>query len=94
MKSLIPLGGNGSADLDDLLAVSRPVQLSAVVVGDVEYREGDGVLLEIRRGVIDVEIVGADAVLTWTDDDYRGAAAMPFVEFTRYVDAGDIGLPQ
>lgn len=65
-----------------------------MVVGAVEYREGDGALLEIRRGVVDVEIAGTDAILTWTDDDYRGAAAIPFVDFAHHVYAGDIRLPR
>jgi glutathione S-transferase len=94
MQLLFTAGDGSSANLDDLLTAVRPVQLTALVVGAVEYREGDGVLLEIRRGVIDVEIAGTDAVLTWTDDDYRGAAAIPYVDFRRYVNAGDIRLPQ
>ena len=94
MQLLFTAGDGSSANLDDLLTAVRPVQLTALVVGPVEYREGDGVLLEIRRGVIDVEIAGTDAVLTWTDDDYRGAAAIPYVDFRRYVNAGDIRLPQ
>lgn len=94
MKFLLTPGDGTPANLDDLLTAARPVQLTAMVVGAVEYREGDGVLLEIRRGVIDVEIAGTDAVLTWTDDDYRGAASIPYVDFSRYVNAGAIRLPQ
>ena len=94
MQLLLTPGDGTPANLDDLLAAARPIQLTAMVVGVVEYREGDGVLLEIRRGVIDVEIAGTDAVLTWTDDDYRGAASIPYVDFRRYVNAGDIRLPQ
>jgi len=94
MQLIFTAGDGSSANLDDLLTAVRPVQLTALVVGAVEYREGDGVLLEIRRGVVDVEIAGTDAVLTWTDDDYRGAAAIPYVDFRRYVNDGDIRLPQ
>lgn len=94
MQLPFTLGVSTPANLDDLLATARLIQLTAMVVGAVEYREGDGVLLEIRRGVIDVEIAGTDAVLTWTDDDYRGAAAIPYVDFRRYVNAGDMRLPQ
>jgi hypothetical protein len=93
MKPLFKPAESLPPNLDDLLTAAQPIQITAMVVGAVEYREGDGVLLEIRRGVVDVEITGSDAVLTWTDDDYRGAASIPFVDFTRYVNAGDIRLP-
>jgi len=94
MKLLFKSADGPPTNLEDLLTASRPVRISAMVVGAVQYREGDGVLLSIRRGVVDVEIAGTDAVLAWTDDDYRGAAAIPFVDFVRYVDAGDIRLPR
>jgi 2-methylisocitrate lyase-like PEP mutase family enzyme len=65
-------------------------RLSARVVGKVEYREGEGSMLEIRIGAVEVVMSAADATLSWTDERWRGEAAMPFANFCRYLADGAI----
>jgi hypothetical protein len=65
---------------------------AAEIVGKVEYREGDGANIAIRRGPIDVETTATDATLGWTDGEARGSAAMPLADFKRYVAEGAIVL--
>jgi hypothetical protein len=63
-----------------------------MIVGKVEFREGEGIMIAIRMGAIEVALTRADATLSWTDGDYRGQAAMPYGDFRRYVAEGMIAL--
>ncbi|WP_226491316.1 hypothetical protein [Hydrogenophaga taeniospiralis] len=65
---------------------------TARIVGTVEYREGDGPNIVIRRGPVAVEMGDNDVTLSWVDEDTHGAAAMPLVDFRRYVAEGTIVL--
>ena len=65
---------------------------AADIVGKVEYREGDGANIVIRRGPVEVETTATDATLGWADGDARGSAAMPLADFKRYVAEGAIVL--
>ncbi|MEO7152921.1 MAG: hypothetical protein ABIX46_14590 [Burkholderiaceae bacterium] len=58
---------------------------AARIVGKVEYREGDGAMLVIPTGPCEVDLAPDSAILSWTDDDTRGLAAIPLTEFNRYV---------
>jgi 2-methylisocitrate lyase-like PEP mutase family enzyme len=69
-------------------------KLSAKVVGKVEFREGDGPMIEIRAGAVEVVMSAADATLSWTDDRWHGEAAMPFANFCRYVADGAIVMEE
>lgn len=64
----------------------------AQVTGKVEYREGDGANITIRRGPVEVQTTPTDATLSWTDGDSRGSAAMPIADFKVYVAKGMIEL--
>ena len=64
------------------------------VVGKVEFREGEGIMLEIRPGSVEVEITHSDATLSWIDGDFHGLAAIPYGDFRRYVADGSIVLGQ
>ena len=66
--------------------------MRAEVIGLVEYREGDGMPFEVRRGAVEVEIAGPDTVLSWSDENYHGRAAIPFRNLSQYVSAGAIRL--
>lgn len=68
------------------------ISFPAEVVGLVEYREGDGMPFEVRRGVVEVEIAGEDSVLTWSDENQHGRAAVPLRNLFQYVRAGAIRL--
>ncbi len=78
--------------LDERLAGGSSSTFLAEVVGTVEYREGEGMPLEVRRGVVQVETTRVDTVLSWADEKYRGEAAMPFRNFSHYVNDGSIRL--
>ncbi len=93
MKIVYTPGTSAPSDLDDLMIAGTPMQVTAVVVGTVEYREGDGVLQEIRHGMVDISIAGTDAVFSWSDDAYRGVAVIPYADFSRHVRLGTIRLP-
>lgn len=64
----------------------------ARIKGKVEYREGDGTNITIRRGPVEVQTTPTDATLSWTDGDSRGSAAMPIGDFKVYVAKGMIEL--
>ncbi len=64
----------------------------AQIVGKVEFREGDGPNLVIRPGPVSVETGLTDATLSWEDEDTHNSAAMPLIDFTRYVEEGKITL--
>jgi glutathione S-transferase len=78
--------------LEERLARGSSATLPAEVVGTVEYREGEGMALEVRRGRVQVEVTRMDTVLSWADEKYRGEAAMPFANFSHYVNDGAIRL--
>ncbi|MCW5658778.1 MAG: hypothetical protein KIT60_13825 [Burkholderiaceae bacterium] len=62
-----------------------------MIIGRVEFREGEGIMLGIRKGPIEIAITRSDVTLSWTDGNYRGQAAMPYGDFRRYVAEGAIG---
>jgi 2-methylisocitrate lyase-like PEP mutase family enzyme len=62
----------------------------AQIMGKVEYREGEGPLLTIPAGVVEVETNSGDAVLSWSDGASHGLAAMPVANFCQYVADGMI----
>lgn len=64
----------------------------AHIKGTVEYREGDGTRIAIRRGPVEVQTTAIDATLSWSDGETRGSAAMPIGDFRTYVAKGMIEL--
>lgn len=65
---------------------------SAKIVGEVEYREGDGPNITIRPGPVKVHTGLNDVTLSWVDEEVRGSTAMPLADFKRYVAEGKIQL--
>lgn len=65
---------------------------AAQIVGEVEYREGDGPKIGVRKGPIEVETTPTDATLSWSDGDTRGSAAIPLADYERYLKEGAIKL--
>lgn len=57
----------------------------ARITGSVEYREGDGANITIRKGPVEVEESALDVTLSWTDADSHGSAAIPLGDYQRYV---------
>lgn len=67
---------------------------TARIVGDVEYRQGDGPKQVIRKGPVEVETTEIDATLSWVDGETHGAAAIPIADFKRYRASGAIVMPE
>lgn len=65
---------------------------TARIVGKVEYRGGDGPVVEIREGPVEVSLSESDATLSWVEEEVHGSAAMPIGDFQRYVKEGKIQL--
>ncbi|WPG41007.1 hypothetical protein [Variovorax sp. EBFNA2] len=71
---------------------SDPTQISARIAAPVEFRAGDGPLLTIPEGHCKVIVEGDSAVLTWTEADQPMSAAIPKIEFDRFIASGAIIL--
>lgn len=78
--------------LNERIRDNLATTLSAEVVGLVEYSEGDGPALEVRRGLVEIEVARLDTVFSWQDENYRGQAAIPFQNFSHYVCDGALRL--
>jgi hypothetical protein len=72
---------------------------TAQVTGEVNYREGDGPALTIRKGPIEVEKTEMDAILSWSETEseaqgesaeVRSRAALPLADYQRFVTEGAI----
>lgn len=64
----------------------------AQVEGKVEYREGEGINIIIRRGPVEVQTTPTDATLSWVDGETHGSAALPIGDFLAHVAKGTIAL--
>jgi len=64
----------------------------AQIQGKVTYREGDGVLIVIRPGPVEVQATASDVTLSWTDGETHGSAAMPIGDFRTFVAKGLIEM--
>ena len=58
------------------------------VVGDVTYREGDGVEMKIPRGAVEIVRTPLDATISWVDGATHGSTAIPLADLARHVDSG------
>ena len=76
------------------LSTDTPSAVRANIVGRVEFRLGEGPLIEIRKGWVEITFSPGDAVLAWSEGPWRDEAAMPFANFCRYVSDGSIVLAQ
>jgi hypothetical protein len=65
---------------------------SGQIVGDVQFRPGDGANMPIPRGRVEIEPSQAEVTLSWVDGETHGAATLPLNEFKRYVSEGAIQL--
>ena len=63
----------------------------AVIRGEVCFRAGDGVLLPVPDGDVDMEIADDSVTLSWTDGEGNaGSAAITRDEYERYCKEGKI----
>jgi len=63
---------------------------NVIIVGEVNYREGDGPMMPIRRGLCEIEETNLDVTLGWQDGNNRLSAVIPRDEFQRLVKSGAI----
>ena len=68
-------------------------QQTGYIVGKVEFRPGDGALIRIPKGPVEIDTTRLEATLSWVDGETHGAAAIPLNDFNRYVNKGAITLP-
>ena len=64
----------------------------ALIRGDVEFRAGDGMKLEVPDGPVEIEIADDSVTISWTDGNDASATAITRDEFDRYVKEGKIRL--
>lgn len=62
----------------------------ALIRGEVNFRAGDGVMVPIPNGPVDIEVSDDSVVLGWIEGPNPGSAAMPLDEYQRYLQEGKI----
>lgn len=63
----------------------------AMIRGEVCFRAGDGMPVEIPDGPVDIELADDSATLSWHDNEGNaGSAAITRDEYQRYVKEGKI----
>jgi hypothetical protein len=65
----------------------------AIIRGEVCFRAGDGVLMPVPDGPVDIELADDSVTLSWHDaEGNAGSAAITRDEFERYQREGKIRL--
>jgi hypothetical protein len=65
----------------------------ALIRGEVCFREGDGMPIQIPHGPVEIEMADDSVVIGWdAGDNSRGSTAITRDEFDRYVKEGKIRL--
>lgn len=63
----------------------------AIIRGEVCFRAGDGMMVPIRNGPVEIEIADDSVTLGWEDDNgSRGSTAITRDEYERYVSEGKL----
>ncbi|HWI84054.1 hypothetical protein [Ramlibacter sp.] len=63
----------------------------ALIRGEVSFRAGDGVLMPIPPGPVEIEVADDSVTLGWTESNgAAGATAITRDEYERYVREGKI----
>lgn len=66
----------------------------ALIRGEVNFRVGDGMLMAVPNGPVDIEITDDSVTIGWIEGSDPGSAAITRDEFERYVREGKIRLPE
>ena len=66
------------------------MEANARINGQVDYRAGDGPLLQVPQGPCTVELADDSAVLSWDEDGKAMSTAIPRAEYDRFVAEGRI----
>ncbi len=62
--------------------------LQGRIVGEVEYREGEGMPLRIPPGPCEIELDDIDVTITWVEDGVHGATAIPRSDYDEHIASG------
>jgi hypothetical protein len=73
-------------------AKEYPMTQQAIIRGEVCFRAGDGVLMPIPVGPVEIEVADDSVTLGWTANRSRGSTAITRDEYDRYVSEGKIRL--
>jgi hypothetical protein len=74
-----------------LISKERAMTQQAMVRGEVCFRAGDGVMMPVPPGPVEIEIADDSVTLGWTESDgSAGSTAITRDEFDRYVGEGKI----
>lgn len=65
---------------------------NAYIVGEVTHRSGDGPLMTIRKGPVEIDHGPHDVTFHWDDGKARLSAVMPKTEFRRFMGTGAIKM--
>jgi hypothetical protein len=65
----------------------------ALIRGEVNFRVGDGMLMAVPNGPVDIEITDDSVTIGWIEGSDTGSAAITRDEYERYVREGKIRLP-
>jgi hypothetical protein len=66
----------------------------ALIRGEVNFRAGDGILMQVPSGPVDIEISDDSVTIGWIEGNNPGSAAITRDEFERYMREGKIRLPE
>jgi hypothetical protein len=91
---VVEIGGIGAIGGKSMAAEETFSKCRAQIVGKVEFRQGEGILFAIPLGAADVEVTALDTTFSWTEGNFHAVAAMPFVDFCRYITEGAINLDE
>jgi hypothetical protein len=72
--------------------MTSTTQIDARIAGRVEFRAGDGPQLKIPEGSCQILMADDSVVLTWSEKGQSLTAAIPKIEFDRYIEEGAIVL--
>jgi hypothetical protein len=64
----------------------------ALIRGEVEFRAGDGMMLPIPDGPVEIEIAEDSATVSWHEGRTASTTAITREQFDRYVSEGKIRL--
>ena len=64
----------------------------ALIRGEVEFRAGDGVMVPIPDGPVEIEMADDSVTLSWIEGADASATAITRDEFDRYVNEGKIRI--
>jgi hypothetical protein len=66
----------------------------AVIRGEVCFRAGDGVMMPIPPGPVEIEVADDSVTLGWTANHTAGSTAITRDEYERYVAEGKIRVDE